>query len=612
VTLSLKGMGAVLQSLGESRQALPYYERALTMQRNLIADRALSASEAELLAFAASFPRTRDDFLTATLSVAESDRQAYAQVWQGKAHLTRIVQARHLAARAATDRKTLAEWEQLRQTRHDVARLLNTPGLGKDERDKQLRQLNDAKESAERKLAELLPEYAGLLKADQRPLDDLSKALPAEAIFVDLLRYHKHDKGSSKPHYVAFIVTRNKPVQRIELNEAQAIETALADWLQNVNAWKPGLPAREEQDLLAETDRLGKKLAQLVWTPLAKHVPAKAVLYLSTDGDLARLPWAALPTDDDRVLLQDHLICQVPHGPFLLDRLTTKAKPDDGKGKLLAIGGVAYGTPSDKPGSPNYGKLPGTETELKQVLEMAGKRTKVGLRGKDASTARVLEEIVQAQYVHLATHGEFKETLLREERKHIAEQLKHWHGHTETGTQRIGLGMRNPLSYVGVALAQANEPSMAGPDGGILSAETIVETPLGNMRLTVLSACETGLGEYTQAEGVQGLVRAFHVAGCPNVVASLWKVNDDATAALMTKFYRELWDEGKSSAEALRAAQLLLYTQPETVGILARGERGAPNFDKTVKLDPIKAEAAKGKRLPPKLWAAFFLSGIGQ
>src|SRR5262249_30694684 len=147
---SLNNMGGVLSSLGEARKALPYHERALTMQRALIADRALFASEAEVLSFAAQLPLTRDGLLSASLNVGGSDRQAYAQVWRGKAQLTRLLQARHLAARASQDEKTQALWEQLRQARRDVARLLNTPGLDREERDKQLKKLDEAKEGLER------------------------------------------------------------------------------------------------------------------------------------------------------------------------------------------------------------------------------------------------------------------------------------------------------------------------------------------------------------------------------------------------------------------------------------------------------------------------------
>ncbi len=127
--------------------------------------------------------------------------------------------------------------------------------------------------------------------------------------------------------------------------------------------------------------------------------------------------------------------------------------------------------------------------------------------------------------------------------------------------------------------------------------------------MAVLPACETGLGELTEGEGVEGLTRAFHLAGCPNVVASLWKVNDAATAALMNKFYHELWINKKSPAEALRLAQLTIYRHPDRIPALA-GERG-PLFDKVVRL-PETPPTAPGPRAATKLWAAFILSGLGR
>src|SRR6202043_3651588 len=101
-------------------------------------------------------------------------------------------------------------------------------------------------------------------------------------------------------------------------------------------------------------------------------------------------------------------------------------------------------------------------------------------------------------------------------------------------------------------LAGANAPTPAGEEG-IVTGEALVELPLEGLRLCVLSACETGLGALgLSGEGVQGLQRAFHLAGCPNVVASLWNVNDQATAALMARFYHELWINKKPPIEALR------------------------------------------------------------
>jgi CHAT domain-containing protein len=177
-----------------------------------------------------------------------------------------------------------------------------------------------------------------------------------------------------------------------------------------------------------------------------------------------------------------------------------------------------------------------------------------------------------------------------------------------------GLGVRNPAGYVGLVLAGANDPDRAGPDGGILTGLSVVDLPLEGLRLCVLSACETGLGAGTEAEGVLGLQRAFHAAGCPDVVGSLWRVDDEATAALMAQFYHELRRNKRLPLEALREAQLTLYRHPERVPALA-GSRGPIDLEDTIKLGsrppPVKSGDA-GRRAPARLWAAFVLSGRGQ
>ncbi len=76
-----------------------------------------------------------------------------------------------------------------------------------------------------------------------------------------------------------------------------------------------------------------------------------------------------------------------------------------------------------------------------------------------------------------------------------------------------------------------------------------------NAELVVLSACDTGKGVMAEGEGVMALPRGFILAGVPNVIASLWKVNDEKTKVLMTAFYSFL-AEGKSYADALRLAKL--------------------------------------------------------
>ena len=158
------------------------------------------------------------------------------------------------------------------------------------------------------------------------------------------------------------------------------------------------------------------------------------------------------------------------------------------------------------------------------------------------------------------------------------------------------------------------EPATFAPDGGVLTGEGIIGMQLNHLDLAVLSACETGLGDVAGGEGVFGLQRAFHVAGARNVVASLWQVEDASTAALMTLFYRNLWQEKLPPLQALRKAQLYLYRHPEEIPkiAIARG----PRLDVIAKApdtpDPKKPESDSKKRAAVRQWAGFILSGSGR
>jgi CHAT domain-containing protein len=113
----------------------------------------------------------------------------------------------------------------------------------------------------------------------------------------------------------------------------------------------------------------------------------------------------------------------------------------------------------------------------------------------------------------------------------------------------------NPLIRSGLALAGANEAAQVteGEDG-ILTALEITGMDLSGTDLMVLSACDTGVGEVKNGEGIFGLRRAFALAGAKNLLMSLWPVSDEITADQMKAFYKNL--QTMPPAEALQQTQL--------------------------------------------------------
>ena len=197
--------------------------------------------------------------------------------------------------------------------------------------------------------------------------------------------------------------------------------------------------------------------------------------------------------------------------------------------------------------------LPGTKDEvelIKQVLNSNNWQTTLytGLEADENN----LKKIHNPGILHLATHGFFLNDV--ELNRNLGEE-----------NQLMNEAMiSNPLLRSGVLLAGAERginhnsydanPENEGSDG-ILTAYEAMNLNLDNSQLVVLSACETGLGENKNGEGIYGLQRAFLVAGASNLVMSLWKVNDATTQELMTGFYKT-WLSGKSLTDAFRETQL--------------------------------------------------------
>jgi len=198
--------------------------------------------------------------------------------------------------------------------------------------------------------------------------------------------------------------------------------------------------------------------------------------------------------------------------------------------------------------------LPEARAEVQEIAALFPGRSQVFL-GSEATEERVKALHGHIGYLHLATHG-------------ILDRLS------------------EPDSAL--VLSTPQKPA-EGQDNGLLQTWEILTQMRLDADLVVLSACDSALGREITGEGLVGLTQAFLQAGARSVAASLWRVTDQASPALMSAFYRAL-QAGHSKDDALRRAQLELIRHPVRV-------RGADGGTREKDLSS------------PYYWAGFQLQG---
>jgi CHAT domain-containing protein len=208
----------------------------------------------------------------------------------------------------------------------------------------------------------------------------------------------------------------------------------------------------------------------------------------------------------------------------------------------------------------SFAPLPGAELEGELISErvgQAGRQTAMFTRA-EAEEGLLSEMETPPRVLHLATHGFFLKPDQELRRRLLKAQ--------RSADIQVPPPGDNPLLRAGLAFAgiNSNAPFLGEIDttnDGVLTALEVLSLDLSGTELAVLSACETGLGQIHEGEGVYGLRRAFQEAGVREVVVSLWEVSDAGTQALMSAMYERLLD-GMAPREALRDAQRELMESP--------------------------------------------------
>lgn len=406
-------------------------------------------------------------------------------------------------------------------------------------------------------LESLDAELADVVPADERgtvQLHEVAARLGEGEALVELALYRPFDvnfrsmnSAFGKEHYAAFVIHGDGTTQVIDLGEAAPIDEAVVAY------------RRALANPRTDPKRIGRQLHGWIMGKIEPALSGKTEVYLSPDGMLNLLPMAALVDAKGHYLVERYQFTYLSSGRDLL-RLSTRETPREGP---LLVGAPDFSS-SGGPGSAGtrsaglsdlvFPPLPGTAAELDALEKVV---PAASVRRGDAATESVIKGARGPLVLHVATHGFF----LADE--HVATAGGRGVTYVKGEAWVPPPKTENPLIRSGLALAGAN--LRAGPDGqdGVLTALELAGADLHGTELVVLSACETGVGEVRNGDGVYGLRRALVIAGSRSQVMSLWQVDDAATRDLMTAYYRRL-DKGDGRSEALRRVQRKMLKDDET------------------------------------------------
>ncbi|HYO70610.1 MAG TPA: CHAT domain-containing tetratricopeptide repeat protein, partial [Archangium sp.] len=575
-------------------EALPLFTRAFTLSEQRLRQEMLSLSETHL-AHVLQLLRTDEERLHALLRAHPGDVRV-KRLALGAALLLKGRSVEESADISRTIYRGLgtqdrATFERLRALRGQLAQL-SLQGRGSLPLEAHQRRLDELSAQASALETDLARRSAPLRALLARPspteiVDRVAAALPGDAALIELISYvdrplvpgpgASEARRAGHTRYLALVLFPDATLRFQDLGPAGPIDSA----------------ATQLRHALANRDAAiqapAQALHRLVFQPLRPLLGETRRLFLSPDGQLALVPFAALH-DGHQFLVDSFDFTYLPSGRNLLSR------PQEGSSSSSVVvladpdfnaprSALPPSPPASQQDAPEWAhRSPSVERSVSTLREHLTQRgwAPVPLPGTRQEAESIQRLLPQAQLflgseatkerllslpppgiLHLATHGFF----LGDAPAPTGSRAVGHFG--AMGEDPLATPPANPMLHSGLVLAGAHAPapsasSPASPphDNGLVTALELAGLDLWGTQLVVLSACDTGRGEVKPGQGVYGLHRAFLVAGAETVVMSLWKVNDETTRSLMELYYSQLL-AGQGRATALREAmRTLRRTQP--------------------------------------------------
>ncbi len=548
--ISLGNIARTYARIGDLQNAIVFQQRTDAVLERQLSLNAASGSERQKLALVASASDRTDRTISLNLDRAPQSTEASALaalvILQRKGRaldaMTDLLAAVQSRTASPEDRKLLDELKAT--TAQIAARVLNGPagGLSRDDQ-KILKDLEARKERIEATLSDHNLEFR--IVARTVTLESIQAAIPAGTVLVEYAVYRPFDPTAANndvaygpAHYAAYVISRTGEPHGRDLGPAAPIDAA-------ISALRDALPDPHRADV----SRLSRAVDARVLQPIRASLGNSTRLLISPDGALNLIPFESLVDQAGKFAIERYAISYLSSGRDLLRMQIPRGET----ASPLIVANPLFGDP-DSPATRSgqasasaqkrsitnstdmsqlyFAPLGGTGEEARAIHALVPDATL--LTRKDANKP-ALTQVAAPRILHIATHGFF----------------------LQNGRSGAPAPPRNPLLRSGLALAGAN----VDKGGSVLTAFEASQLNLWGTKLVTLSACDTGLGEVRNGEGVFGLRRSFVLAGAETVVMSLWPVSDYATRQMMTAYYRGLKD-GLGRGEALRRAQLSMLAQP--------------------------------------------------
>jgi CHAT domain-containing protein len=415
--------------------------------------------------------------------------------------------------------------------------------------DKEISELRSQLSEVRGKIRDESPNYAVLTQIVPLTLSEIQKLLDDETM---LLEYKLGENRS-----LLWVATSNS-FDYYELPKREAIESKARRVYELLSSQNK--TATSDAELAKATG----ELSQMILAPASKSLTKKRIIIIA-DGMLNYLPFAMLSNPQSAIrnlqsaipLIEYHEIIYLPSAS-VLSLLRRDLNKRDATEKTVAV----FADPVFNLNDPRF------------VEQNASAKTKSSQSTKPLTKDGSLERSVRDAGITSFQRLRFT----RDEATMISSLLTSGQGMSALDFKANRamatsdeLKKYRIIHFATHGLLNSNHPELSGlvfslfdekgqPQEGFLRLHEIYNLKL-NADLVVLSACQTALGKNVKGEGLIGLTRGFMYAGAPRVVASLWQVDDRATAELMKRFYKAMLKDGMKPAAALRVAQVSMLQE---------------------------------------------------